>query len=84
MAEFDKRGEPRNGERGANTSRTSAPELDEIQMWSAPTSNVRGVDEADEIGAAGPSAAPVRNSTDSLKVIGGQASKGRPQVGQSS
>ena len=78
MAESSKQGEPRNGERGAN-SRTSAPELDGVQMWSAPTSNVRGVNEAEEAAVAGPSA-PVRNRTDSLNV---QTSKGRPQVCQS-
>jgi hypothetical protein len=76
MAEFNKQpeGEPRNGERGTN-SRTSVPELDEVRMWSAPTSNVRGVDEADEMAAAGPSA-----FADFSRLL---AAHRRPQVCQS-
>lgn len=80
MAEFHKQpeaGEPRNGQRGAN-SRTSVPELDEVRMWSAPTSNVRGVDEADEMAAAGPSA--LANFS---RFLAAHTSKGRPQVCQS-
>lgn len=80
MDESHTQGERRNGEREAN-SRASAPELDAVQMWSAPTSNVRGVDEGDEI-AAGPSAPPPHSPYPS-KGTDAQASKGRAQVCQS-
>jgi len=68
MDEFGKQSEQRVGHHG------SAPE-----MWSAPTSNVRGVEEVEEI-VAGPSASSAINSTDSLMVIDVPTSKGRPPV----
>ncbi|KAF8309616.1 hypothetical protein F5887DRAFT_1091939 [Amanita rubescens] len=57
----------------------SATELDGFQMWSAPTSYVRGIEEGEET-VAGPSASSsINNSTDSLMVIDVPTSQGRPQ-----